>query len=91
MIFSAHSCVRRDIVAMTQPQRISPTDEFQIDWGQSPDSARWWAVDENGEAYWFCSPTYVPLAPFWYCEQLPAPAFGFSGDWRESLIERSAP
>jgi hypothetical protein len=88
--FRNGSCASRNMNVMMQNQPISPPDEFQIDWSQSPDSARWWAVDESGESHWFCLPTFVPLAPFWYCEQLPAPAFAFNGDWRESLVERPA-
>lgn len=73
---------------MTDSRIESPVFTLLIDWAQAPKSARWWAVDESGDAHWFCSPTYVPLAPFWYCDQIPAPRFAFTGDWRESLVER---
>lgn len=61
---------------------------FEIDWKQAPKNAQWWAIDENGEAHWFCSPNVKPFTRFWFSEPQPAPAFGYTGDWRESLHSR---
>jgi hypothetical protein len=56
----------------------------------APRHARWWAVEEDGGAFWYCAPQLAPLTGFWYCDQLPAPNFGYAGDWRSSLTERPA-
>ncbi|KIP99080.1 hypothetical protein RU07_20630 [Agrobacterium tumefaciens] len=65
---------------------------FEIDWKKAPKNARWWAVDRNGEAHWFSGPDVKPFTAFWFSEPIPAPSFGYDGDWRKSLIERpSAP
>jgi hypothetical protein len=59
-----------------------------IDWARAPHGARWWAVDANGEAHWFCAPDVAAFTDFWFAEPRPAPLFCFSGDWRRSLVER---
>jgi hypothetical protein len=61
-----------------------------VDWSQAPKRARWWAMDRNGEAHWFCVPDVAPFTDFWSCESSPAPTFGYSGDWKQSLRERPA-
>lgn len=58
-----------------------------IDWKQAPKRARWWAVDADGQAHWYCEPDVAAFTSFWHAESLPAPLFGFDGDWRASLIE----
>ncbi|MBO6754935.1 MAG: hypothetical protein JJ902_01290 [Roseibium sp.] len=60
----------------------------EFDWKQAPKGARWWAVDANGEAFWYCVPNVVAFTDFWFSERAPAPDFGFTGDWRVSLNER---
>lgn len=60
----------------------------KIDWSKAPKSARWWAVDADGEAHWFCSPNVAPFTDFWFSEPVDAPTFGFDGDWKASLVER---
>jgi hypothetical protein len=60
----------------------------QIDWKQAPLRARWWAMDANGHASWYCAPDIKPFTDFWGVDEMPAPTFGFSGDWRKSLVER---
>lgn len=62
----------------------------EIDWKQAPRTARWWAVDANGQARWFCTPNVAPFTDFWFSEEISAPTFGFTGDWRKSLTERPA-
>jgi hypothetical protein len=63
-------------------------DGFFIDWRLAPRLARWWAVDADGSAHWFCSPDVAGFTDFWYSEPVPAPTFGFEGDWRRSIAER---
>lgn len=61
---------------------------MEIDWKKVPKSARWWAIDADGRAYWYCAPNVAAFTDFWFSEPVDAPAFGFEGDWRTSLQER---
>lgn len=64
-------------------------DRFQgINWKQAPRAARWWAVDANGNAHWFCEPNVATFTDFWFTEPILAPNFGYDGDYRYSLVER---
>jgi hypothetical protein len=60
----------------------------EIDWKQAPRGAHWWAVDADGAAHWFSAPDVAAFTDFWYSVPVPAPIFGFTGDWRHSLTER---
>ncbi|MCW5711307.1 hypothetical protein [Shinella sp.] len=60
----------------------------EINWKAAPRKARWWAMDADGKAHWYCAPDVAAFTTFWYCEMLPAPDFGFAGDWRKSPVER---
>jgi len=59
-----------------------------IDWTQAPKRARWWAMDANGLAHWHCEPNIAPFTDFWFGEQVSAPIFGYTGDYKQSLTER---
>jgi hypothetical protein len=59
-----------------------------VDWKTAPKNAIWWAVDADRNAHWFKAPDIAPFTNFWFAEQIPAPFFGFEGDWRESLTKR---
>lgn len=62
-----------------------------VDWSTAPKAARWWAMDKNGQAHWFCVPDVKPFTDFWFsADPVPAPTFGFSGDWIKSLVERDS-
>lgn len=63
-------------------------ETVDIDWKLAPKNARWWAVDANGEAHWFCEPDIAAFTDFWFSDSVTAPLFGYVGDWRESLVER---
>lgn len=63
-------------------------DMVDVDWQLAPKNARWWAIDANGDAHWFCEPDVAAFTDFWYSEPIAAPSFGFDGDWRTSLMER---
>lgn len=60
----------------------------EIDWKKAPKLARWWAVDADGKAWWYCAPNVAAFTDFWHQEPQDAPTFGFTGDWRKSLQER---
>jgi hypothetical protein len=78
--------IYRSSMFINQRQSASPA----VDWAIAPVHARWWAIEESGEAFWYCAPQIALLTGFWFCDQLPAPSFGFGGDWRTSLVERPA-
>ena len=59
-----------------------------VDWKKAPKLARWWAIDKNGEAFWYCEPNIVSRTDFWFAESLPAPDFGYVGDYKDSLTGR---
>tara|TARA_B100000378_G_C17876830_1_gene354096 strand:+ start:162 stop:362 length:201 start_codon:yes stop_codon:yes gene_type:complete len=61
---------------------------FTIDWKQAPKGARWWAIDADGKAHWYCVPAVAAFTTFWYADMLDAPTFGYDGDWKKSLQER---
>lgn len=63
-------------------------EAVMINWKEAPKGARWWAMDANGQAHWLLAPNVAPFTDFWYAEQVSAPSFGYSGNWRESLTER---
>lgn len=68
---------------------MNPAPEsFRIDWQQAPRLARWWAIDANGNAHWFCEPDVAARTDFWFAEPIDAPDFDYAGDWRRSLRER---
>ena len=64
------------------------TELVEIDWKNAPKAARWWAIDADCKAYWYCAPNVAAFTDFWFAEPLDAPTFGFAGDWRKSLVER---
>lgn len=59
-----------------------------VDWSKAPKLARWWAVDGTGIAHWFLEPDVAPFTSFWFSEPVPAPDFGYVGDYKASLTER---
>ncbi|SHG78498.1 hypothetical protein [Pollutimonas bauzanensis] len=59
-----------------------------VDWKQAPKLARWWALDADGKAHWYCEPDVAASADFWIAAELAAPDFDYEGSWRESLVER---
>lgn len=65
-------------------------DKPEVDWKRAPKGARWWAMDADGRAHWFVAPNVVPRTDFWFSEPIPAPQFGYVGDWKDSLTERPA-
>lgn len=61
----------------------------KVDWKHAPKLARWWAVDADGKAHWYCVPDVAPFTTFWLSAEISAPDFGYSGDYKKSLTERS--
>ncbi|MER1968521.1 hypothetical protein [Castellaniella sp. GW247-6E4] len=60
----------------------------KVDWSEAPESARWWAVDGEGYASWYCEPRVDDFTLSWVQEDFDAPDFGYTGNWQESLTKR---
>lgn len=66
--------------------------EWQPDWNIAREWANWFAIDGNGDAYWYeLEPKLnIKSSDFreynWKTDY--APSFGYKGDWRESLRKR---
>lgn len=60
----------------------------KVDWKHAPKNARWWAIDADGQAFWYCTPDIAPFTNFWHAEQLKAPSFDYQGDFKASLTLR---
>ena len=78
----------------TDKTRPAVLDEFQVDWSQAPEWAKWWAMDSNGICYWYMTePRLTEIFPNeWigggYPIDTQAPSFIYQGDWKSSLQER---
>ena len=66
----------------------NPAGHPGVDWKKAPRLARWWAVDADGQAHWFCEPNVTAFTNFWFSERAPAPDFGYAGDYKQSLTAR---
>lgn len=64
-------------------------EEWQPDWSKSPEWAKWWAMDADGECYWFESKPEI-CDDQWDSEDAidVAPQFTYTSNWQESLRER---
>ena len=65
-------------------------EEWQPDWSQSPKWAKWWAMDESGESYYFKSKPKM-LSTIWMStvngNVVPTQS-NYQGSWKKSLRER---
>lgn len=57
----------------------------KVDWSRAPKNCICWIVDEDKSARWLVPKAYSCC---WLVDQIPAPSFGFEGDWRNSLTRR---
>lgn len=64
------------------------TGNYRIDWSKAPKLARWWAINKDGVAHWYCAPDIACYSSFWFSDAVPAPTFNFRGDYRKSLTSR---
>lgn len=60
-----------------------------VDWAQAPTWATHWAMDEDGDCYWF-GPIFENERR-WVTEFKQAKNFGYTGAARDSLTVRPAP
>lgn len=75
-----------DVVVM-----LASVDDFQIDWGQAPEAANWWAVDLSGLTNWYnCQPYIEGCSTEWDTDEryTSAPSFSYTGAWHDSLRKR---
>ena len=69
---------------------MKPAGHPDISWNQAPRLARWWAMYSDGLAHWYCAPDVAAFTDFWFSDRMPAPTFGYTGDYKQSLTERPA-
>ena len=70
-------------------KRQSENPGYQgVNWRQAPELARWWALNQDGQAYWFFEPSYDELRGIWFPEMELAPKFGYMGHHKDSLTSR---
>ena len=66
-------------------------EEWQPDWSEAPEWAKWWAMDRDGESYYFkCKPemklvTWIPTGT---TNHVFLTQSNYQGDWKDSLRER---
>lgn len=65
-------------------------NDTQIDWHNAPAGARWWSMGRDGKACWHIMAVCAESIEFISAITWPAPTFGYTADWRESLRERPA-
>ena len=75
---------------ITYHPHMNSSGHPRVDWKQAPRRARWWAVDADGNAHWYCEPDVAAFTNFWLSVREPAPSFGYLGDYKQSLTERPA-
>lgn len=66
---------------------------FEVDWSVAPEWANAWTYREpTNEGVWWTKPPTSKVANRFVChlenECMPAPNFGYTGDWRDSLRMR---
>ena len=83
----------------TDKTRPAVLDEFQVDWSQAPEWAKWWAMDGfSNKANWYKTEPFLDDdaedSDEWNivlnnsCAYKEAPSFDYQGNWRDSLRER---
>lgn len=84
----AHSDSPKDLI---EPWTNKPV----VNWAAMPAWAKWVAMDEDGHWWWFDKKPRE-LSTWWeedggYCGRIPVSHVpSFTGDWRDSLVERPA-
>ena len=66
-------------------------EEWQPDWSQAPEWAKWWAMDADAECYWFENKPELMSATWLRLDSSNvelAPSFNYTGNWQDSLRER---
>lgn len=78
-----------------QKENIKPSLEWQPDWSQAPEWAKWWAMDGfSKQGNWYNSMPYIDEDPEiedeWNTKEayLKAPSFDYTGNWQDSLRKR---
>lgn len=87
---------KADVVVMP-----ASVDDFQIDWSQAPDWAKWWAMDGFGDkkAHWYRDKPYLDddseVESEWNADLYSnkdafvwSPSFNYQGAWQDSLRKR---
>ena len=77
-------------------QHFDDVEEWQPDWSQAPEWAKWWVMDGDEKTRWIYSELEQPYISDmflrWFAigrfDSEDAPSFGYTGDWRDSLRKR---
>lgn len=69
---------------------VRDAKDFQVDWSVAPDWAKYFAVDENTEGWFFIQEPTIDVDGCWYCVGGSCMAFShdYQGDWKDSLRKR---
>ena len=66
-------------------------EDWQPDWDRAPEWAKWWAMDKDGESYYFGDKPEMESTT-WMPTGTTSPVFltqsNYQGDWKDSLRER---
>ena len=74
-------------------QHFDDVEEWQPDWSQAPEWAKWWYVTDKNNPKW-CSKKPYQDGCNWFVganetySLCYAPSFGYTGNWQDSLRER---
>lgn len=66
--------------------------DWQPDWSQAPEWAKYWTIDKGESLWWSCKPCvsgniwFIHDSVTWQCHV--APSFNYQGNWRDSLRKR---
>mgnify|MGYP006954728159 CR=1 FL=1 len=84
--------VQAEIERNLDNSRPDVLDDWQPDWSQAPDWAKYWTIDKGESLWWSCKPCvsgniwFIHDSVTWQCHV--APSFNYQGNWRDSLRKR---
>lgn len=58
----------------------------KVDWSRAPRLARWWAINKDGNAHWYCAPDIACYSSFWFSDAVPAASFRRVG--RQQMLQQ---
>jgi len=74
-----------------EAEKLKVKEEWQPDWSQAPEWAKYWTADELATLWWSVEPKF-DSSESWHggptADIEKAPSFGYKGDWKDSLRKR---
>ena len=85
----AQEYFEKEILSFWMPEFMPYRNDFP-DWGKAPEWARYFAVDQNGIAFWFNNEPYADTATWRIdaAESQYREAFRTRQDWKTTLVKR---